>query len=325
MANFTIRQYSKADKEKWNNFIAAACNATFLFDRNFMDYHQDRFVDYSLIIVQDDVWHAVLPAHLVDGELYSHFGLTYGGLIYNGNMKLVNAIEILQLMLHFLHNNGIKKLHVKTIPSIYHKRPAGEFDFALIQAKAIITRRDALAVIDRREGLHIKKTRKESIRRGVRQQLEVREEAHFDPFWNDILIPNLQLRHQTKPVHSLEEIKILHRQFPNNIRHFNVYCENRLVAGTTVFVSDRVAHPQYLAGQEERSMLGSIDFLYHHLITNIFAEKPFFDFGISQENNGQQVNVGLSFWKESYGAGTVIQDFYSVESVNFALLDAIKV
>jgi hypothetical protein len=324
MANFTIRQYSGADKDKWNSFVATACNATFLFDRNFMDYHRDRFSDYSLIILQDDVWQAVLPSHLVDDELYSHYGLTYGGLVYNSKMKLVHVVEILQLILQFLHNKGIKKLHVKTIPSIYQIRPAGEFDFALIRAKAIITRRDALAVIDLREKLHIKKTRKESIRRGIRERLAIKEETYFDAFWNDILIPNLQLRHQAKPVHSLEEIKLLQNQFPEKIRHFNVYDKNRLVAGTTVFVSDRVAHPQYLAGQEERSMLGSIDFLYHHLITSVFADKPFFDFGISQENNGLQVNVGLSFWKESFGAGTVVQDFYSVESANFDLLDDFK-
>lgn len=316
---YTIRPYTPDDAPSWNEFVRDACNATFLFNRQFMDYHADRFADHSLIVESDGKWEAVLPAHLTNGELYSHFGLTYGGLVYGPSTKMASVVMMLQTILEYLHGRGIGRLHIKTLPSIYHQRPAQELHFALFLVDAKLTRRDALSVIDRRSGFKISKTRREGIRRGEKNGLLIREEAIFDAFWNDILIPNLRERHQTSPVHSLEEIKMLHSRFPEQIRHFNVYHREKLVAGTTVFVSDLVAHPQYVSGEDERNALGSIDFLYDHLINKVFTDKPFFDFGISQEDGGRKVNGGLLFWKESYGAGTITQDYYSVETANFAL------
>ena len=149
----------------------------------------------------------------------------------------------------------------------------------------------------------------------------IKEELEFDLFWNDILKPNLDKKHQAKPVHSAEEIIKLQQSFPDNIRHFNVYHNHKIVAGTTVFVTDRVAHPQYISGNEQKNVLGSLDFLYHHLITEVFKDKIYFDFGPSHEDNGKKINEGILFWKESFGAKTTVQDYYEVATANYTLLE----
>ena len=149
----------------------------------------------------------------------------------------------------------------------------------------------------------------------------IKEELNFELFWNKILIPNLANKHQAKPVHTLSEIVALQKKFPENIRHFNVYFNEEIVAGTTIFVSDQVAHPQYVSGQNEKNELGSLDYLYHYLITEVFKDKHFFDFGISNEEQGKKLNEGLIFWKESFGTNVIIQDFYEVETNNFQMLD----
>ena len=41
--------------------------------------------------------------------------------------------------------------------------------------------------------------------------------------------------------------------------------------------------------------------------------KPYFDFGISTEDGGQDLNVGLIDNKESYGARAVAYDQYEVD------------
>ena len=46
-----------------------------------MDYHSDRYLDYSLLIYKKDVLISILAANRVDDQLYSHQGLTYGGFI----------------------------------------------------------------------------------------------------------------------------------------------------------------------------------------------------------------------------------------------------
>jgi hypothetical protein len=146
--NYTVRPYKKIDYQNWNSFIGQAKNATFLFHRDFMEYHNDRFRDFSLIVMDGEKWIAVLPANIVDNEVFSHQGLTYGGLVYNEKIKLTSIIEIFKSVLLFLNDNHIEKLQIKLIPSIYHQKPAEELNYALFLAEAQLIRRDSLAVLD---------------------------------------------------------------------------------------------------------------------------------------------------------------------------------
>jgi hypothetical protein len=318
---YTVKSYQETDYEKWNDFIGHAKNATFLFHRDFMEYHKDRFEDFSLLVYENEKLVSVLPANKVNDVVYSHQGLTYGGLVYDEKTKLVSIIEILKSVLIFLNENTIVKLHLKTLPSIYHLKPAEEIQYALFLAEAKLVRRDSLAVLDLSQENKISKIRKRGIQKAVFNDLRIKEEDDFEGFWNQILIPNLDKRHKAKPVHTLEEINVLKGVFPENIRQFNVYQNNEIVAGTTVFESNNVAHCQYISKNENEDNLGSLDFLFEFLIKEVFAEKRFFDFGISNENQGKKLNEGLSYWKESFGASTVIHDFYEVETMNHDLLN----
>ena len=321
MENFRIVPYQREFHRQWNEFTGQAKNATFLFHRDFMEYHSDRFEDFSLMVFDGQTFVAIMPANRAGADVFSHQGLTYGGLVYGEKLKLTQIITIFKLLLQFLQNEGIKKLHVKMMPPIYHDRPSDELAYALFLADAKLMRRDSLSVLDVSKPYKFSKDRRQCIRRGENAGLEIREDNDFATFWNAILIPNLRQKHGVSPVHSLAEIEKLHGLFPENIRHFNVYHEGKLVAGTTVFATRNVAHPQYISGQSEKNSLGSLDFLYHHLITEVFGEIRFFDFGISNESEGKKLNAGLVFWKESFGTGTIVQDFYAVDTANHKLLE----
>jgi hypothetical protein len=321
--NYTVKLYQENDYENWNAFIGQAKNATFLFHRDFMEYHKDRFQDYSLIVVDGEKWVAVLPGNVVGNEIFSHQGLTYGGLVYNEKIKLASVIAILKGILLFLNDNKIEKLQLKSIPSIYHQKPAEELNYALFLAEAQLIRRDSLAVIDLSKRLLIANGRKEGIKKGQKNKLQIREVDVFEEFWNQILIPNLAQKHQAKPVHNLEEIIKLKALFPENIRQFNVYQNEIIVAGTTIFETPIVAHCQYISGKEDKNELGGLDLLFYQLISETFKNKRFFDFGTSNENQGRKLNNGLSYWKESFGASTIVHDFYEVKTSNYSLLDTV--
>ncbi len=325
MKNYSVQKYQESDYEKWNAFVAQAKNATFLFHRDFMEYHKDRFEDYSLIVLDKGKWVAILPANRVENEIFSHQGLTYGGLVYNEIIKLATVIKIFKHILSFLDEKKIKKLHLKTIPSIYHSKPAEELNYALFLVEARLVRRDSMAVIDLSKKLLIASGRKEGFKKGKINELEIKEVDDFQEFWNEILIPNLALRYQAKPVHSLQEITKLKTLFPKNIRQFNVYQQGIIVAGTTIFESENVAHSQYISGKEDKNELGGLDFLHHYLLTDIYKGKRFFDFGISNESQGKKLNKGLAYWKESFGASTICHDFYEVETANYVKLDNVIV
>ena len=325
MKNLSVKIYQESDYKQWNAFVGQAKNATFLFHRDFMEYHKNRFEDYSLLIFESEKLVAILPANKDKNSVFSHQGLTYGGLVYTEKTKLNDVIVVFQALLLFLKENKIEKLYLKTLPSIYAKKPAEEILYALFLTEAQLIRRDTLAVLALSQENEVAKIRKRGREKGIRNALIIKEETVFEVFWNEILIPNLEARHQAKPVHSLEEILKLKALFPTNIRQFNVYHKNKIVAGTTVFETDTVAHCQYISKYEKEENLGSLDFLYHFLIQDVFSNKRFFDFGISNEEQSKKLNSGLSYWKESFGASTIVHDFYEVETEKYTLLDAVLI
>jgi len=323
-ADYRIEVYNSSYKAEWDACVEAAKNGTFLHYRDFMEYHSDRFDNFSLMVFQGDKVVAVLPANRVGDELYSHQGLTYGGLIYGPKVKLANIVMMVQAILKFLHNLNIFKLHFKSIPTIYHKQPAQEAEYALFTAGAGLVRRDSLFVFEYAAKPIISKDRKQCIRKGKNNKLEVIEDNDFDIFWNEILIPNMSFKHGVNPVHSLQEIRLLHARFPENIRQFNVYHNGKIVAGTTMFVTDTVAHPQHISGNADKNKLGSLDFLYNYLL-NEFSSKKYFDFGPANQSQGKQLNANLAFWKETFGARVMVQDFYEVETANYSMLKNVLV
>lgn len=325
MKNYSVKLYQKSDYKNWNDFIVQAKNATFLFHRDFMEYHSDRFQDYSLIVLDGKKWVAVFPANVVGNDVFSHQGLTYGGLIYNEKLKLASVIAIFKCVLSFLNDNEKQKLQLKLIPSIYHQKPAEELHYALFLAEAQLIRRDSMSVIDLSKSFSLSKLRKRGVKNGINNGLVIKEVDGFSEFWNEILILNLAQKYQAKPVHSLVEITKLKALFPSNIRQFNVYQDRVIIAGATIFVSNNVAHCQYISGKEDKNELGGLDLLFQHLITETFKNKAFFDFGIANEGQGRKLNEGLSYWKESFGASIIVHDFYEVKTSNYFLLDSVVI
>lgn len=322
---YSVRPYNYLDFQLWNSFVANAKNATFLFHRDFMEYHKDRFEDFSLMVYKNNKLCAILPANKVGARVFSHQGLTYGGFVLPENIKFEVVLQVFKAVLEYLNNYGITTLSLKQLPFIYNTLPSSEVDYLMFILNANLVRRDTLSVIDLNKRLKISSNRLEGVKRGKKHDLCIKEETTFDLFWNTILIKNLEQKHGVTPVHSLNEIKSLREKFPNNIRQFNVYCNKEIVAGTTVFESKNVAHSQYISGNERNNELGSLDFLHVHLIDQIFKNKSYFDFGTSNDNNGLQINKGLQFWKEGFGARTVTQDFYEVETKSYKLLEDVMV
>lgn len=288
-----------------------------------MDYHKDRFDDFSLMVFKANKLVALLPANRVGNEIHSHQGLSYGGLLLNKSCKFQEVLDCFKSVLCFLDSKSIQQLHLKLLPKIYNVLPSDEIDYLLFILNAKTQKKETLSVIGQGHKIKISKNRFEGVRRGEKHKLSIREESEFEGFWNAILSVNLKLKHDAKPVHTLEEIEDLKLKFPKNIRQFNVYNDGKLVAGTTIFESQKVAHCQYISGDEHKNALGSLDFLHHHLLTNVFQDKDYFDFGSSNEANGKQVNKGLQFWKEGFGARTIIQESFSVNPEHWKLLNEI--
>ncbi len=129
---FEIKRYRKEFEETWNHFVDISKQGTFLFYRNYMDYHEDRFSDYSLLVLHKQRVVALLPANREEHTLWTHAGLTYGGLITSMSVTTANVCDIFTAINEFLKKNGFDKVIYKAIPWIYHRIPAEEDLYALI-------------------------------------------------------------------------------------------------------------------------------------------------------------------------------------------------
>ncbi len=287
-----------------------------------MNYHSDRFDDHSLMVFKDDKLFAVLPANKKGITIYSHQGLTYGGFVLQETAKLHETFEAFSEVLRFLTEQGIENLEIRMIPRLYHKVPSDEIDYLMHRAGGKLLKRDILMVIDYDHRIRFQKNRREGINKAIRHGLEVRIDDNFEGFWNEILVPNLQQKHDSEPVHSLEEIKLLASRFPENIKQVNVYnSEGNIVAGTTVFLTRTTVHPQYVSGNTDKNKYGSLDLCYDFIIDRFSEGRRYFNFNTSSLDGGDALSAGLIFWKETCGARAHSIDNYLLPTASYKQLN----
>lgn len=307
-----IINYSKEHKIQWNDFTSQAKNSHFFFQREYMDYHADRFLDYSLLVLDEkEKVIAVLPANREGKVLHSHQGLTFGGFIVSDKMKTEKMLEIFDVLQEFLKAAGVEVLIYKCMPYTYHITPAEEDKYALFRNNARLVRRDVSSTIDLTEPVKYSKGRKWTINKAKKEDIKLERSTDYDLFWG-LLLKVLKSNHGSKPAHNLTEIVKLSKLFPSNIELFLAKKNNIVLAGVLIYNNKRNAHTQYLANSEYGREVGALDLLIDYLIRDEYQAKRYFDFGISNEKSGLHLNTGLIAQKEGFGARPVVHDFYEL-------------
>jgi len=308
-----INKYTVEYKNLWNEFVRNSKNTHFFFQRDYMEYHSDRFEDFSCLVFDaKDKIIAILPANLKGNIVYSHQGLTFGGFLVDDKMKTETMLEIFESLKLFLKEQNIEKVLYKCIPYIYYTKPSEEDRYALFRNDAKLIRRDVTSTIDLIEQVRYSKGRKWTVNKAKKESIKIFESGDYETFW-ELLIEVLESNHEAKPVHTLEEIKKLASLFPKNIKLFLAKKDEKIVSGALIYENQNIVHTQYLANSELGREIGALDLLIDYLIKDIYKNKKYFDFGISNEDAGKYLNTGLIAQKEGFGARAVVHDFYELE------------
>lgn len=307
-----VERYAEQHRALWEEFLARSRNGTFLFRRDYMDCHRDRFADHSLVICDNARPVALLPANAEGGLLASHGGLTYGGFVTDGRMTTPLMLGVFDAVLSFCREQGFAAVRYKAIPYIYHRAPAEEDRYALYLCGAQTEQRRVLTVIDLSERLALQERRRRGIRRAQQNGLRACASDDLAGYWR-LLSETLRERHDAQPTHTLDEIERLARLFPANIRLYACFEGDAMLAGVLIYASETVARAQYIAASPRGRETGALDLLFDHLINEVYAGKRYFDFGTSHEPLTQKLNAGLIAQKEGFGGRAVVQDTYWID------------
>ena len=288
---------------EWNSFIDASTNGTFLFHRDFMEYHSDRFLDASLLVYDDNTLVCCVPANKAQDVFYSHQGLTYGGFVVLEETP--DLSEIVEVVLDYLGSQNYAQIIFNMQLSFYNTFASSTRD--LLEKSRFTVSRELCNMQSRLdEPIKISNKKTAGYRNGKFDDLVLRVEQNYEGFWNEVLTPQLKTKHNAKPVHTLAEIKLLANRFPKNIQQYNVYRGKELLAGVTFFLHNTIAKSQYAAIAPAGMTLSAMDFLYIEAMQDLTdAGYEILDYGPVNERDGS-INRGVQRFKEELGCSKEI-------------------
>ncbi|MBR0964684.1 GNAT family N-acetyltransferase [Bradyrhizobium diazoefficiens] len=307
----SVRSYSAQDEAAWNGIVLQSRTGNFLHLRSYMDYHSDRFIDQSLIVLQDDQPCAVFPASLHGDTISSHGGLTYGGLLATTELRAQSTLEAFEKIAAHYASAGRDKMVYKAVPHVFHRYPSEEDLYALFRMGARLQRRDISSVVEIGKAPKYSKGRKWTINKARKANLVVAASDRLDEF-HELLCRQANERGR-QVVHSLSELQLLKSRFPDRIVLYEARAEGLLQAGALIYDFGSTVHTQYLASSDFGRAHGALDLVISELVTNQYGDRRYFSFGISTEQSGRVLNEGLVAQKEGFGGRGVVHDFYEMD------------
>lgn len=315
-----VLAFDNQNSQLWDDFVAKCPMSTFLHSRKFLSYHKDRFVDQSLLLYDDkDRLCGVFPAAVNQNNnlsIVSHPGITFGGILHQGKLIGAKMREAFDSIIAYYQKQSFKELVYKPVPHFYHQAPAEDDIYALFSLNAELIRCDLSCAIDLQANFslltnHDQSKMRNCLRKAEKNNVNICEGREYLPEFWDVLTFNLQEKYATKPVHSFEEILLLHDLFPNEIKTLVAVMAGKVVAGTTLFRNKQALHTQYLTVTQAGSEVFALDSLISHCI-NLAQQEGFryFDFGINNEKAGRVLNNNLYLFKAKHGGSGVVHYFY---------------
>ncbi len=317
----STRVFSPSNTPEWEQFVATANNGTIFHERKFLGYHHEgRFHDHSLIIEKAGKLKALFPAvetqTAAGRELVSHQGSSYGGIIVQQDLSFQESYDFVEAIIEHARETGFKRIQMTLPPAIYQHTVSNYLDFSLIKHGFTYKKRDVSSMLnidaspeknlERFAGSH-----RTAVRKAIKQGVKIRESDDWSAFYA-LLKENLNIRHNVQPTHSLDELLKLKALYPDKIRLFGAYWEDKLIAGVLNFsVNKDVVLAFYISHIEAYQHLRAVNLLFYEIITWCHEQSfKYLDFGIFTVN--MEPNFGLARFKENFGASGVFRDTFEL-------------
>lgn len=138
-------------------------------------------------------------------------------------------------MKQYAKDNKIEKLIYKRIPAIYQTYPSDEDLYALFRYDAKLIRRDIGYTVDIQNQIKWIQAIRTNFNKATKNNITARISVYYEEY-HKILSDTLDLAHKTNPVHSIKEMELLAKQFPENIQLVCSYKDDQIVSGAWLFI-----------------------------------------------------------------------------------------
>ena len=310
-----ISKYKAENRGDWEDFVKTSVNGTFYHSMNFLDYYaKGKIEPHHLFFKKKGNILAIFACGIsydCDKKiLLSPYCASFGGFVHKYDLKLKDALSIVEEFLTYCKNNGVDKVFITQPLQIYYKAPIEYMEFALMKYGFLINSYELSVVLKLQDDLLMtfNKQTRANIRKAEKFGVNVSESNDFSRFY-EILIENRK-KHGVVPAHSLDDLLALKQRLPKQIRLFMAYFKQEAIAGTLIYLcNEKTFLDYYWAHKDEYQSLRPINKLVYDIAQwGIKNDFQYFDFGTTTLN--MMPSWGGTRFKESFNARGVLRITY---------------
>ncbi|WP_282038078.1 hypothetical protein [Saccharicrinis aurantiacus] len=306
--NFEIREYNPCLKKQWDSLIMESDLPSFMLLRDYLEYHQYKYTELSLMYYKKNKLIAVIPGNTVNNTFYSHQFISYGGIIAKRNCSLFDLEIIYEDLEVYLLKRKITNIQIKLAPFYYYESQSQVQDYILSKKRIDNLSTKIGCFINTSKHIFPKSSiEKRKLNLGL---FNIGVSENYSEFWT-VLDKNLWEMHQTKPVHNIEEITKLKQLFPSFISLFTINdkIDNSIQSGCILFKERNTLRIPYIATSIEGRKNRATHALYYSIVEYYKNSFGYIDFG--NINTEERINRGLLNMKERFGASIYKSSIYT--------------
>jgi hypothetical protein len=299
-----IKKFTYNLEKTWDNFVNKQYFGTIYHTRQFINYHpNDRFIDESILIYDNDELICVLPACKRGDGYFSYTGATYGGPVIS---KKYTKIKYLKNIIDKIFDYFDNKIEFRLANDIYFDESSYTLYFLLSQKLKVYPELSWYIKTDDDfiENITNKKN-KSRLRKSIADESITctfyDNEKDYIEFYK-ILQKNLENNHDSNPTHSLEEFLKVKNVLEDKQRLYLVKQNENILGGVYVLkTTNQCWYTFYISRNIDLDKVNSsVSYLMYQIAIDAKKENvKYIDYGISTEEKGKLINEGLSDFKES--------------------------
>lgn len=312
--------------EKWDQWVEnESLNGTLFHTQRFFQYHPPGRFNVQFLRFFENTHQAptraTLACSIQDGVLKSPVGASYGGFAIDRKLPLRKLHAVVKKLQSWCDENGIKEIRFTHAPTLYTEHDSQELDFCLLYNGFNLSSTLVSSAIDLNwvrtlsdPLLALATDARYSVRLSQRNDVQSNRDVGAEEFYK-ILVDN-KAKFETKPAHTLEELKKLQELCPGKFQLFSTWHQEKMACGVYTFhCNPRVLLIFYIASRPEAQKYGAVQKCLSDVLRWAVERKyQFIDIGVSADTfskNPMDPSWSLVFFKEQMGARGYLRPTYT--------------